>query len=114
MLKCKHCQSAAIMKNGVSKGIQRYICKNCKRTFSIPKISPETKQQALEMYLNNVGIRKIALFLGVSPPAVLYWIKQNRKMLETRLQNEPQTSETADIIELDEIYTFVQKNSSER
>jgi len=65
------------------------------------------------MYLNNVGIRKIALFLGASPPTILNWIKQKHTILQDLIQNfQPEASENADIIELDEIYTFVQKNSN--
>ena len=33
------------------------------------------------MYLNNVGIRKIALFSGVSPTGVIKWIKNAHKLL---------------------------------
>ena len=114
MLKCKHCESLKVSKNGINRGIQRYVCKNCKRTFSIPKISDETKQRALQMYLNNVGIRKIALFLGVSPPAVLYWIKQSSQKLSEHLQTKAKGTQTTDIIEFDEIYTYVQKNGKKQ
>jgi transposase-like protein len=36
-------------------------------------------------YLNNVGIRKIARFTGVSPPAVLKWIRKAAAALAERL-----------------------------
>jgi len=67
------------------------------------------------MYLNNVGIRKIARFVGASPAGVLRWIRKahqtvapNLTRRDARLDDEP------DIVEMDEIYTFVQKNSSVR
>ena len=46
------------------------------------------------MYLNNVGIRKIALFFGVSAPAVLGWIKNAHKLLQELLKDfDPLVSE---------------------
>ncbi|MDR2173812.1 MAG: hypothetical protein LBE32_06385 [Burkholderiales bacterium] len=64
------------------------------------------------MYLNNVGIRKTALFLGASRTTILNWIKQKHAMLQSLAEDfQPDVSESADIIELDEIYTFVKKNS---
>jgi 16S rRNA G966 N2-methylase RsmD len=64
------------------------------------------------MYLNNVGIRKTALFLGASRTTVLNWIKQKHAILRDLAENfQPDLSENADIIEMDEIYTFVKKNS---
>ena len=61
------------------------------------------------MYLNNVGIRKIALFLGCSPASVLNWIRQRHD----RLKSSPEISESADIIEFDEIYTYCVKKNRE-
>jgi len=112
---CKHCSSEKTRKNGTNYGVQRYKCNTCGRTFvaSPPKFSEETKRKALLMYLNNVGIRKTALFTGASRTTILNWIKQKHTILQDLIQNfQPDTSENADIIELDEIYTYVQKNGS--
>ena len=114
-MKCKHCGSERTRKNGSNYGIQRYKCRICGRTFVAkpPKFSEEIKQKALLMYLNNVGIRKTALFLGASRTTVLNWIKQKHAIMQELTEKfQPEVSENADIIELDEIYTFVQKNSS--
>ena len=65
------------------------------------------------MYLNNVGIRKTALFLGASRTTILNWIREGHETLVELLREfKSDASEVADIIELDEIYTYVQKNSS--
>jgi len=111
---CPHCQSEKTRKNGISRGIQRCKCNGCGRTFSeIPKFSKQLKQRAVLMYLNNVGIRKIAVFLGVNPSTVLYWIRQKHAVLQELLQSfKPDRTENADIIEMDEIYTFVKKNAT--
>jgi transposase-like protein len=110
---CKHCHGTNTKKNGKSDGIQRYICDDSCRTFSIrdERFSEASKQKVLQMYLNNVGIRKTALLTGVSRQTVLTWVKRkgqwvakNRKIMESDMSTEP------DIIELDEIYTQIKKN----
>ena len=117
MPECPYCKSNKVRKNGMNRGTQRMQCMSCKKTFpETPKrISKEDKYKALLMYLNNVGIRKIALFFGVSAPAVLKWIKNAHKLLMELLENfNPLNTEKADIIELDEIYTYVKKRRKEQ
>ena len=65
------------------------------------------------MYLNNVGIRKIARFLHCSSPLVVRWIKVFGKQVSAQLQNNAHkvSHQMPAIIEMDEIYTFVKKNS---
>jgi len=114
-MECTHCKSDKVRKNGTNRGIQRFVCNDCGRTFSCkpPKFGKDIKRQALLMYLNNVGIRKTALFLGASRTTVLNWIRQGHETLTQLLKEfQPDASEVADIIELDEIYTFVKKNSN--
>ena len=116
-MKCTHCRSEMIRKNGTNRGVQRYICKDCGKTFSAkpPRFSKDTKYMAMLMYLNNVGIRKIALFTGSSPPAVVKWIKKGRVLLEEMFQNaQSSPSKDVDIIEFDEIYTYVKKNGGKQ
>lgn len=117
MPECPYCGSTKVRLNGKSRGTQRMLCLSCNKTFAKdPKrVSKSDKQKAILMYLNNVGIRKIALFFGVSAPAVLKWIKNAHKLLTELLENfDPLTSEKADIIELDEIYTYVKKRKIEQ
>jgi transposase-like protein len=60
-LKCKYCGSNNINKDGiVNNGNQRYLCRDCKKTFTITKrkYSEEYKLKIIKMYLENVGIRK--------------------------------------------------------
>lgn len=112
---CPYCKSSKVRKNGKSRGTQRMQCLECKKTFAeTPKrISKSDKYRALLMYLNNVGIRKIALFFGVSAPAVLRWIRNAHKLLSELLESfDPLVTEKADIIELDEIYTYVKKRKN--
>ena len=112
MLNCPKCGSNKVRKNGKNRGTQRMICSECGKTFPLkPKrISKEIKQKALIMYLNNVGIRKIALIFNISPTSVLRWIKNAHKILSEKLKEfNPLKTDKPDIIELDEIYTYVKK-----
>ena len=76
-MQCTRCGSTHYRKNGSSHGVQRYVCKACGCYFSARprKFSYADKQRALDMYLNNVGIRKIARFMGASPALIVRWMK---------------------------------------
>jgi transposase-like protein len=116
-MQCHHCGSGDYRLNGSYQGVQRYICKSCGRSFTDrgERFDKATKAKALDMYLNNVGIRKIARFTGASPAGVLKWIKKAAEAMAARLAKASQTvgQDLPDVIEMDEIYTFVQKNSGE-
>ena len=114
---CPRCQSQDLIKRGFKSGFQRYRCRACGRhcTDRAPKFSAEAKAKAIDMYVNNVGIRKIARFVGASPAGVLRWIRKEHAIIQARLAAaKPVLSDEPDIIEMDEIYTFVQKNNSVR
>ena len=88
------------------------MCKECRKTFfdTEPKYSEETKKKAIFMYLNNVGVRKTALFIGYSRTTVTNWVRKAKQRLHKMLDEyEPNYSGKTDIIEMDEIYTYVQK-----
>ena len=115
MITCKHCNSENIRKNGNNRGIQRYFCKSCCRTFAPrnQRFGEKQKAFALLMYLNNVGIRKCALFLGVSRQTISNWIEEAHEKYQDLLKAcHCSNAESADIIEMDEIYTFVQKRGA--
>ena len=116
-MKCKNCQSTNTKKNGNNCGKQRYLCKECNKTFFVesPKYTNDDKRRAILMYLNNCGVRKTALFVGCSRTTVPNWVRQAKRELDKIIKDyEPNYSEIPDIIELDEIYTFIQKKGGEQ
>ena len=117
IIRCHHCYSDNYKKNGSTDGVQRYICKTCKRTFSSngERFDKSVKEQAIKMYLNNAGIRKIALFLNASPAGVLKWIKKAGQDISFRLStaSDQIKDDLPDIIEMDEIFTYIKKNSKD-
>ena len=70
---------------------------------------------AIEMYMNSMGIRAIGRVLGASPAAVLKWIGKEHAALQHKLaQAAPTNTGIPDVIEMDEIYTYVQKKPGAR
>ena len=112
-LLCIHSGSNNSLKNGSYQGVQRYKCKLSNRYFSSKprKFTYQDKAKAIEMYMNKVGIRKIARFIQCSPALIIRWIKAFSKRIACQLEQAAQQVNTPvpDLIEMDEIYTFVKK-----
>jgi transposase-like protein len=114
---CPSCGGTDLIKRGSKAGHQRYRCRACGRysTDSPPKFSAQTKAMAIEMYMNSMGIRAIGRVLRASPATVLNWIRKEHAVLQHKLaQAESTDTGIPDVIEMDEIYTYVQKNSGGR
>jgi len=112
MSECPKCGSKNFIKNGSYEEVQRYICKGCGETFTDKEArhGKEKKDFALYLYLNNNGIRTISRILKISPSLVLRWIKKAHERLEEMFKERKEEKREADVIELDEIYTYVKKN----
>jgi transposase-like protein len=108
MNRCLHCQSEALVKAGRNvSGSQRYQCKRCRRhsTFE-PQVHgypTATRDQALCLYLEGSGLRRIGRLLHVHHQTVANWINARHATLPAQAP-QPQA---AAVIELDELYTFV-------
>ncbi len=116
-MRCPACEGSDLIKRGRKSRHQRYVCRACGRycTDSQPRFSAETRAMAIEMYMNSMGIRAIGRVLGASPAGVLKWIRKEHAMLQQKLAHAaPVDTGEADVIEMDEIYTYVQENGSER
>jgi transposase-like protein len=113
---CTRCGSENYRKNGSYKSVQRYVCTGCGAYFSDSprKFTYADKAYALELYLGNVGIRKMAQFIGGSPALMVKWMRAaGKRMAEQLIQASKQVEQNLpDVIEMDEIYTFVQKKAN--
>lgn len=97
---------------------QRYRCSHCNRYFSdkVCKFNYSDKERFLEMYLNNVVIRKAAIFMGCSPSLLIVWLKEFAKNFKRQLDlanNKLSEDSIPDIIEMDELYTRIKKGLPE-
>ena len=115
-MRCPDCGGDDLMKRGPKQGFQRYMCRTCGRysTDKAPRFTAEVKAMAIEMYMNNMGIRAIARVLKASPASILNWIRKDHQALARQERPSQSQSVEPDIIEMDEIYTCVQKNGSAR
>jgi transposase-like protein len=85
-VKCPHCQSTNVVKNGKSKqGKQRYRCRNtkCLRSSFILDYTqhgyqPEVKRKIGEMVTNGSGVRDTARVLKISASTVISELKKKR------------------------------------
>jgi transposase-like protein len=103
---CPKCHTGNYSKDGIVKGKQRYLCKDCGFRYSVLKKSDvkpaETKRLALEMYLEGLGFRAIGRILKISYGTVYQWVKEWGSKVSL-----PQNSEPIAVVELDEMHTYV-------
>ena len=116
MDKCKYCYDERLVKNGLVRGKQRYRCQSCFKNQVAgdgrAKYDNALKRQAMAMYLNSGGIRSIGRVLKVPHQSVAKWIENAGKIVEREIMNLHMTPRNISILELDELYTYIQKNSS--
>ena len=70
ILSCPKCQSDSIVKSGVIKDRQRYLCKSCNYYFTVNKLGKKIDDyyvtKALQLYLEDLSFREIERIFGVS------------------------------------------------
>ena len=101
---CPKCKSTNFRKDGKVKSKQRYLCKDCKRRFTVEQIGKpnNVKRDALILYLEGLGFRSIGRFLNVSHVSVFNWIKSFGEKLD-----EFRNTEEIEVTELDEMHTYI-------
>src|ERR1039457_4481527 len=110
-MKCQHCGSEAVVKNGCSRhGRQRWLCRECHKTCGEKdhrRVEPAKRASALAHYLDGVGLRATERLVGVSHNAVMNWVLEEvvGKALAGVKPDE------VEWVEADELWTYVgQKN----
>ena len=115
--KCRKCGSTNIVKNGHDyKGSQKYLCLDCKSYGTLDKArepDPKTRQEALDSYFERVSMRGVKRIFGVSRYYLAQWLlslfKKLPPLATTLLKWRPD-----DVLELDELWSFVLKKSQKR
>ena len=78
---CIHCHTTdGVLKNGKAPtGLQRYICRNCNRSFQLDFIynanKPGVHERIVDMAMNGSGVRDTGRVLGISPTTVISHLK---------------------------------------
>ena len=110
MIKCRHCGSEELRKDGIAKGKQRYKCKQCKRTTGDNdqryKYSLSKRLKVLKGYLERLGIMALDRLEGVPNTLIIKWIKNYSKILKELIAKATvaETIKSATILEMDEIF----------
>ena len=95
-LKCPRCGDSHLNKNGITNGRQRYICKNCKRTFDERTLSPLSNTKlSLEKWIKYCkfmvqggSIRECAKEVSVSVPTSFFMRHRILDVMNLYLKDE--------------------------
>lgn len=112
---CPDCQGSHIVKNGMARGLQRYLCRGCGRTFSALSRSPLSGLHKRQLWLAHtqalgagLSIPQVAKQLGIAWSTAFRW---RHRFLQ--LPSQLQARQLAGIAEADESY-FLESRKGER
>ena len=108
-LSCKRCGSEAHVKNGLMRGQQGYLCKDCGLNFTNtpPRGKPlALKVAAVLLYVSGLSMNRTAQLLGVSTPTIQAWLEQ----FAAAYAQKPEPEGRAVVIELDEMWHDLKKS----
>lgn len=80
-LRCRHCGSDQLVKNGFApNGKQKYLCNACRRQSrdnpALPGYSEERKREILRAYQERSSLRGLQRTFGVHRDTVSGWLKK--------------------------------------
>ena len=113
MIICIHCSALKVIKFGLRAtkqrgNIQRYLCKECNRTFCIGdgfKYRHKSKETIVNtlILLPKKSLRELSDFIGLSKNTPLEWMKAYSDKLLLFLKDKVQTR--CDILHMDELFS---------
>ncbi len=115
---CNKCDSINIEKNGTDyKGSQKYHCLNCDAYGTLEPQSRSYwqpfKDLVLRAYRERSSMRGIERIFGIARQTLARWLKEAAAILPDLAQTlEPPQAD--DVLELDELWSFVFKKSEKR
>ena len=102
------CDGTGLIKSGQACGRQRWRCKGCGRQFTrtTPRGKPAVmKHEAMGLYGTGLSLNAIGKRLGVSAQSVMRWVRDHARDHCPK----PEPAGRATVVELDEVWHFVQK-----
>ena len=79
-IRCRHCGSNWMPKDGHTRGKQVYKCGDCKRKYTAearqPQFPEHAKRQAVQMCVEGASVSAAARVVGASVPSVSGWVKK--------------------------------------
>jgi transposase len=111
MHECKRCESKIIVKSGIVREKQRWLCKECGYNFTEGDGRKQTSEakKALAVLLVCLGLsfRASGLVVKVGRSTVLRWFRTFAETLQL-----PAIAGNLDVVELDEMWHFLQKKKT--
>jgi transposase-like protein len=106
---CKICGSDKLINNGKRKGVQCYLCKNCKHQFTseFGRHTDKDVNMAVSLYSLGLSFRTIAALFYLSPPTILRWI---RSYAEEHYEKPLPQGDI--VVELDEMHHFIKSKKT--
>lgn len=93
ILACPKCQNEKIVKSGIIKNRQRYLCKKCNYYFTVNRLGKKIDNyyvtKALQLYLEGISYREIERILGVSHVTVSNWVKEHKIIKPSTMDYHP-------------------------
>ena len=111
MTACPKCAHGHIVKSGKVRNTQRWLCRGCGYQFTrtMPRGRPLwQKSLAVFLYCHGVSMNALGNMLGVRASSVLKWIRR----YATAHYEKPAPSGKVVVMELDEMWHFLQKNGA--
>jgi len=127
-IKCKHCNNKECIKQGIqynkTGNKQIYKCKKCKKVFvlgdgryNMKKYPLKLREQVIKAYLSRTSIRGLEYTFDIHNSLISKWIKSCGKKLETlqnKIEKYKRSPKNIDILEVDELFTYIKKNLTKK
>lgn len=119
-MECRICGHPKSHKHGkMPNGHQRYFCPECQQTFSESfdtlyywrRVSPQQVQQVLQAHSEGSSLRGISRITGLAYNTVVSIVRAARAKAQLVHNNEVEQVSPEEV-SADEMWSFVQKNSS--
>ncbi len=110
-LRCKRCGSEEHVKNGLMRGQQRYLCKDCGLNFTNTPARGKPlalKAAAVLLSVSGLFLNRTAKRLGVSTPTIQAWLEP----FAQAYAQKPEPEGRAVVIERDEMGPSLTKSQS--
>ncbi len=82
-IRCRHCGSNWMPKDGRTRGRQVYKCGDCNRKYTAdaerPHFPEHVKRQAVQMLIEGASMSEAARLVGASVASVSAWLKEERQ-----------------------------------
>lgn len=116
-ISCKHCGGEDVVKNGLVKNKQRYLCRDCRKTSREGDNREQyylgQKIRVMKLYSEGMGLRAIERVEGVPSSLLVHWIRKFAKTIKEKLCSTQISDDLkeVEILEIDELFTYYQKKA---